>query len=170
MKNSGSISPKIKLTTSRKHGKGLFAKEEMRKGEKIIDLLKSIGRFLTNEEADKIYDKFGDYMLQIDDDLFYAATNESELENCYFINHSCNPNCGIDGELRLVAIRDIKVGEEITFDYAMSESSDYSFKCNCGNANCRKIITGNDWKIEKLQKQYKGYFSNYLHKKICQTN
>jgi len=39
-------------------------------------------------------------------------------------------------------------------------------KCNCGSKNCQKIITGNDWKIPELQERHKGYFSDYLAKKM----
>jgi len=63
-------------------------------------------------------------------------------------------------------MRDIEPGEELTFDYAMTESTQYSLKCECGAKNCRKLVTGDDWKILKLQKKYCGYFSNYLQEKI----
>ena len=89
-----------------------------------------------------------------------------EWEEADFINHSCNPNCGIKGHLQIVAMRDIESGEEITFDYAMTESSDYSMDCKCGAKNCRKTITGNDWKLPILQKRYNGYFSNYIQIKL----
>lgn len=52
----------------------------------------------------------------------------------------------------------------------MQESSKFELKCKCGSKNCRKIIRGDDWKIKKLQKKYKGYFSDYLQKKIDKLN
>jgi uncharacterized protein len=67
----------------------------------------------------------------------------------------------------LVALRDIKAGEELTFDYAMSDGSPYDeFECCCGSANCRKKVTGNDWKLPGLWEKYKGYFSPYLARRI----
>jgi len=72
----------------------------------------------------------------------------------------------IKDKLKIVARKDIDVGEEITIDYAMMESSDYSFKCNCGFLKCRGVVTGNDWKIPELQNRYSGYFSGYLQEKI----
>lgn len=159
------ISFKVKLSKS-KNGKGLFALEKTRKGELIIDFSKGPGKFLTTKEADKFYEKDNDYMIQVDDDLFFAVTDQEELEDADFLNHSCNPNCGIDGTLRIIAMRDIEPGEEITFDYAMCESSDYKMECNCGSSDCRKVITGNDWKIDELQKRYKRFFSYYLEKRI----
>lgn len=160
------ISPKVKIGKS-KIGKGLFVLKKIHKGELIIDFTKGPGKFLTTKEADKLYEKGNDYMIQIDDDLFFVATNKEELEDADFLNHSCNPNCGIKGTLRIVAMRDIKTGEEITFDYAMCESSDYKMRCNCRSSNCRKVITGNDWKIKELQKKYKGFFSDYLKNRIA---
>src|SRR5215510_13696998 len=75
---------------------------------------------------------------------------------------------GYDYMIQVDAMRDIQPGEEITFDYAMTESSDYSMPCKCGREYCRGIITGNDWKNGKLQQKYAGYFSEYLNKKIFQ--
>ena len=98
--------------------------------------------------------------------LFYGATNLNELEEADFLNHSCNPNCGVRNKLEIIAMREINKDEEVTIDYAMTESFKYKMKCNCGMSNCRKIITGKDWKINKLQEKYKEFFSKYLKKKI----
>jgi len=160
------ISPKIKVGMSKKTGNGLFAIEKINKDEVVGDYTGGFGEFLDTKEADKIYDKGLDHMIQVDDDLFFAATDKSEIEEADLFNHSCNPNCGIKDKLKIVAMRDIEVGEEVTIDYAMMESSEYSFACHCGSANCRKVVTGNDWKIPQLQKRYAGYFSEYLEKKI----
>jgi len=89
----------------------------------------------------------------------------------YYINHSCNPNSGIKGQNFIVSMNNINKNEQITFDYAMclfslTKKADYSFKCLCGEKNCRKLITSNDWKILSLQKKYKGYFQWYLQNKI----
>ena len=51
------------------------------------------------------------------------------------MNHSCDPNCGIVGAVLLVAMRDIEPGDEICFDYAMTDTDDYDeFECTCGTA------------------------------------
>lgn len=159
------ITPKIRIRKGR-NGKGLFALKKIRKGELIIDFTKGPGKFLITKEADKLYEEGNDYVIQIGDDLFFAAANREELENADFINHSCTPTCGINGTLKIVAMRDIKPKEEVTIDYAMCESSEYKMECNCGSSSCRKIITGNGWKKKELQKKYKGFFSDYLKKRI----
>lgn len=49
-----------------------------------------------------------------------------------FLNHSCSPNCRVDGRL-LVALRDLAAGEELTFDYNATEwSLATPFPCACG--------------------------------------
>ena len=63
------------------------------------------------------------HSIQIDDDLYMVGPDEQE-EADYF-NHSCAPNTGVVGNILLVAMRDIAAGEEICFDYAMSDAADY---------------------------------------------
>jgi len=83
------------------------------------------------------------------------------------INHSCLPNCGLRNATQLITMRDIAVGEELTYDYAMSDTSDYDeFECACRSDNCRVRITGNDWKLLDLQTRYQQIFSPYVQRKI----
>ncbi len=84
------------------------------------------------------------------------------------VNHSCNPNCGINlnksGAHDFIAIRTIEIGDEVTFDYAMRNYDIEYFpnKCCCGASNCRGSITG--WKDlpDSLKLNYKGYVAPYL--------
>lgn len=163
-------SPKVEMRQSVVHGKGLFAKESISAGEIVVNFDGGRGQFITLVEADSLYDRGNDHMIQVGENLFFAAVSDSDMETEDLINHSCNPNCGIHGSLCIVAMRNIAVNEEITFDYAMSESSQYHVVCKCGNNNCRKIITGDDWKIKKLQNKYRGFFSDYLQQKIDSLN
>lgn len=160
------ISPKVKIGDSKRSGKGLFAVDKIRKDEVAADYAGGLGEYVDSKKADELFRQGHDHMIQVDDDLFFAAVKEGDFEDADYINHSCDPNCGIKDRLKIVAMRDIEPGEEITIDYAMMESSDYGFECNCGSENCRKIVTGNDWKIKELQKKYNGYFSDYLQRKI----
>jgi hypothetical protein len=58
-----------------------------------------------------------------------------------FANHSCDPNAGITGNRRLVAIRPIGPGEEIRFDYSTTMDEDYwTLPCSCGAATCRGVV------------------------------
>lgn len=57
------------------------------------------------------------------------------------INHSCEPNVGIDGSRCFVAIRDIAPEEELTFDYSITDDeSDWEMTCLCGSTHCRKTV------------------------------
>ena len=84
------------------------------------------------------------------------------------INHSCDPNCGIQvndtGAHDIIARRMIEVDEEITFDYSMRNYviSFFPKQCMCGSDNCRGKITG--WKDLSNEKknEYKGFVAPYL--------
>ncbi|MEO8610830.1 MAG: SET domain-containing protein-lysine N-methyltransferase [Chloroflexota bacterium] len=103
--------------------------------------------------------------VQVEDDLFLVPIKQGEPAD--FINHSCNPNAGLNGQIALVAMRDIAAGEEICYDYAMSDGSAYDeFECQCGEAACRHRVTGHDWRLPELQQRYRGYFSPYLQRRI----
>jgi hypothetical protein len=66
-----------------------------------------------------------------------------------------------------VALREITVGEEVTFDYATCMTASFGdFDCLCGAANCRGRITGEDWKLPELQTRLRGYFQPYIEAKI----
>ena len=160
------ISPKLQDAPSPIQGGGLFAVVPIAKGELLLDFTAYKDRYVTAQGADHLYEGGFDHLLQIDDDRFILTVQGNEPAKYGHVNHSCDPNCGIRGSVEFVAMRDIKRGEEITIDYAMIDSSDYKIECKCDSAQCRGIITGNDWKSLELQKRYVGYFSEYLRKKI----
>lgn len=83
------------------------------------------------------------------------------------INHSCDPNCGMRSATTIVTMRDIAADEELTFDYAMSDASDYDeFNCNCGTTLCRGRVQADDWMLDTLRHRYRGFFSPYIQRKI----
>ena len=159
-------SPKVEVKDSGIKGRGVFAKEKILKGEVVFDFSKGKGKMISGAEMDKLCAEGRDYGIQIGDDLFFAATDDSEMEAGDYLNHSCDANLGIKDSLKMVARRDIEPGKEVAFDYAMSETSDYKMDCRCGKPNCRKVVTGEDWKRKDLQERYSGYFSDYVAKKI----
>ena len=65
-------------------------------------------------------------------------------DDCKFLNHSCDPNVFLDTEnLQLVALKDLKVGEYLTFFYPSTEwDMAEPFKCVCESKNCLKEIRG----------------------------
>lgn len=106
--------------------------------------------------------------LPISDDYVIGANSlEEENDIKLYNNHSCRPNCRLRGEITFVAIKDIAKREELTIDYAFVDNERYRFKCNCGEKNCRKIITGYDWQIDSIQSRYsRKHFSSYIQSKI----
>jgi SET domain-containing protein len=161
------LSPKLEPRNSEKHGKGIFAIQDISKDETMAIFG---GHIITREERNLLPENIGHISIGIDDDLFIGPISENELDDADWFNHSCEPNAGLRGQITLVAMRDIKSGEEITFDYCMSCSQigdkRILFNCDCGLSNCRKEITNQDWRMPGLQKKYKGYFSTFVQKNI----
>ena len=160
------ISDKIEIRHSGIDNVGMFAIAKIKKGE--IVYIKG-GHVLHRDEL-FTSGTINSY-LPISDEYFVGAISaEEEKDVKLYNNHSCNPNCGMRGEITFVAIRDIEVGEELTVDYAFIDNEDYSFECHCGSDNCRHTITGYDWKIKELQEKYYPYFAQYLKEKIDRIN
>jgi uncharacterized protein len=164
MKNLSYRSSKTEIKESRIHGKGLFAKEKITKGEIIA--IKG-GRILSRAEWRGLEPELGSAEIQISEQFFIAPANREEREgSMLYTNHSCEPNIGIQGQIVLVAMRDIGPGEELTHDWAMTDDLDYEIDCNCAASQCRRKITGKDWMRKDLQEKYAGYFSWYIQSKI----
>jgi hypothetical protein len=142
------------------YGSGLYATKGIRRNSLIV----AFSGYLV-----PLCDEVGDSGIQVFDDL--VLVNYYKKDPANFINHSCDPNLGLKGQIFLYSLRDIKKNEQLTFDYSTclfsnSPKSKYVMKCMCGSKNCRKLVSSNDWKIPALQKKYKGYFQSYLQEKI----
>jgi hypothetical protein len=157
------LSPKAAPHEAGLKGMGSFAAEPIAAGETIA----AFGGYVVSpEQLAELSEDVQSRSIQIDEALFLAPNVEPEPGD--FVNHSCEPNCGIRGSIMVVAMRDIAVGEEITFDYAMCDSSPYDeFVCECGEPTCRRLITGGDWLLPELQQKYDGWFSSYLAVRIA---
>lgn len=162
------LNPKLKVKKTVKYDLGTFAQEDIKKGDLLLVLS---GYVMKLSEEEKLPGTLSDNGIQVTEDFSLCVSKKEELGGINFFNHSCDPNVGIKGQIFLVAMKDIKKGEEATFDYAMTLSRSknakpYRLKCLCGKKNCRGVITDDDWKDKKLQKKYKGYFQYYLQEKI----
>jgi len=72
----------------------------------------------------------------------------------WYFNHACNGNVGFNRAGDFVALRSIKRGKELTYDYGLAESNPrFKMRCECGAKGCRKMITGNDWKQKEFRKK-----------------
>jgi len=156
------MSPKLKIKRS-DHGKSVFAQEKVFKNEAVAVFG---GVVLTKQQVLALPQELISCVLQIEDNLWLSSLTNIQATD--YINHSCEPNTGFKGQITLVAMRDIEVGEEITFDYAMVVSEWVGMDpitCNCG-PSCRKIVLADDWNKKQLQEKYKGYFATYLQDKM----
>ena len=158
-------SPKTRVRASPIHGRGLFATRSIRRGEVVA--VKG-GHILDRRALGRSPARDVVAYIQIGDDVYIGAMTSREVRrNKLFLNHSCEPNVGIRGEITFVALRDIAPGEELTYDWAMEEHGRTRTRCACRAPSCRKILTGRDWTIPVLQRRYRGHFSAYLAAKIA---
>jgi len=156
------MSPKLAPADVASAGRGSYARVEISPGEVVVAFGGKVvaGNVFATLPADRRA-----LSIQIADDLYLVGPEQAEPHD--MVNHSCDPNCGIMGSILLVAIRPIAVGEELCYDYAMSDGSPYDeFDCSCGTARCRRRVTGNDWSRPELIERYRGWYSAYLQARI----
>jgi SET domain-containing protein len=157
---SSYLSPKLQAR-SKTYGHGIFAKEPLAKDEVLAVFGGSVHPW---EAFSALPERERSLSLQVEENLFLVPDKIGDGD---YVNHSCDPNAGLSGQIALVAMRDIQSGEEVCFDYAMSDTTPYDeFECECGAPNCRGRVTGNDWRIPALQERYAGYFIPYVQRRI----
>jgi uncharacterized protein len=157
-------SPKTDVRPSPIHGTGLFAKLAIARGE--IVAVKG-GHVLTDAQWAGVGPALGPAEIQISEDLVIAPVDQTERDDSMlYTNHSCDPNLAIQGQIVLVAMRDVAPGEELTIDWATTDDGDYEMQCRCGSARCRGTITGKDWMKPELQEKYRGWFCWFLQRKL----
>jgi hypothetical protein len=157
------LNPKVEARPVGEKGWGSFAVEPVNAGETVaafggcVVTAAALAEFSADRQSRSI---------QVDADLYLVSGETPEPGD--MLNHSCEPNCGLLGQMVLVAMRDIPPGEELCFDYAMCDASDYDeFRCLCDQPTCRGIVTGSDWRDPLLQEKYAGWFSPYLVRRIA---
>jgi SET domain-containing protein len=136
----------IEVRESLLHGLGVFARQRIRKGTRIIEYL---GERVSHTEADRRYEHKDaadahTFLFIVDArTVIDAGVDGNEAR---FINHGCEPNCEsvIEGRRVFIdALRAIEPGEELTYDYQIQREPDDPpdvdtiFACHCGSARCR---------------------------------
>jgi uncharacterized protein len=139
MKGKGNplcIRPKIVIKDTKKYGKGVFADEDIKKGQ-FIHILS--GEKISSNDLIK---KVQHGKEKIDDPLQIGKKTYIDLDLLSrSFNHSCNPNAGIRKKSEMFALENIRKGEEITYDYSATIAPTiWNMKCKCGAKNCRKIL------------------------------
>ncbi|OUW11448.1 MAG: SET domain-containing protein-lysine N-methyltransferase [Candidatus Pelagibacter sp. TMED166] len=146
-----------KIKKSNIDNKGLCASKNIKTETRIIQY---VGKLISKRETEK-NPKFDNekaiYLFNVN--KRYDLDGDFNWNIARLINHSCNPNCEVEGkglELWITSIKDIKKGEELTYDYGFSFDSDYKqFPCKCKSKNCVGYIVreGSRWRINKKFKK-----------------
>lgn len=163
------LSKKTEKRTSSLHGTGLFARLPIARDE--IVAVKG-GHILTQAEwtaLEPIVGLAGE--VHVATDLVIAPRTAEEYSGSMMhLNHACDPNVGVEGQIVFIAVREIAADEELVLDYAMMDDHEDEMACRCQSEECREIVTGKDWQRPELQRKYRGYFSAYLEKRISKLN
>lgn len=143
---------------------GLFAARDIQKGEVVCDFSESGEDFLTNEEFGNLSSELQQKVIGFtfgtqDGYLIDKGLDFNTMPTSHYANHSCDGNIGFDGDGNFIALRDIKRGEEITYDYALVDSNPrLRMECLCESASCRGLVTGDDWKDSGFQEKHRAHF------------
>jgi hypothetical protein len=157
------LSPKLTVwPCPEKNGRAVYAREALTKGELVAVFG---GRIVGEAAARALPPELRRFVLQVEEGRFLAPLDT--IDPAEYINHCCHPNTGLSGQIALVALRDIAAGEEITFDYATSDSSDFlGFACICDKSPCRGRVAAEDWRRPDVRARNRGHFSPYLQRRI----
>jgi SET domain-containing protein len=138
--------PFFEVRHSRVHGRGVFALRRIRKGTNIIEYL---GERVSHELADERYagkDPMDGHTFLFTVDAKTVIDAGVSGNEARFVNHGCDPNCQtvqIGKRIFIEAIRTIRPGEELAYDYRIQRDADdpadvdIVFRCLCGAKNCR---------------------------------
>ncbi len=156
---------RIQTRRSGVHGKGVFAVQDLAEGETLIEY---VGEIINWKEALRRHphdpkDPNHTFYFHIDEDHVIDAKHGGNSSR--WINHSCKPNCEADeegGRVFIKALRNIKAGEELFYDYGLIIDAPYTKKllaeypCWCGAKNCRGTLLApkdDDKKSKKSKKK-----------------
>jgi SET domain-containing protein len=136
----------IRVKHSKVHGQGVFATRKIPAGTKIIEYQ---GKRITEKQADK---RFGMDPENPHHTFFFSLENGKLIDggdqgnDARWINHACDPNCEAKeekGRVFIHALRDIRRGEELCYDYGliidqrMTKKLKADYECRCGSPQCR---------------------------------
>jgi len=117
-------------------GLGLYSNIQIKKGEFVIEYT---GRRLTSKEANE---KGGKYLFEINSRFTIDGSGRDNLAR--YINHSCRPNCESrikNNHILIFSIKEIKPGEELTYNYGKEYFNEYikPFGCKCAYCKTKKL-------------------------------
>lgn len=145
----------IEIKKSKIHGTGVFASKDIPKGTKVIEY---VGEIISKEESDKRADAHFDrhkkdkenngavYIFELNDT--HDIDGDVPWNPAKYINHSCDPNCETEitnDEIWIVSIKDIKKGEEISYNYCYDIDDFEEHPCRCGSEKCPGYIVDEEY-------------------------
>jgi SET domain-containing protein len=133
----------IEFRASPIHGTGGFAAQDIAASSRVIEY---VGRKIDKQESRRQCQLHNPFIFYLDSDT--DLDGQVEWNPARFLNHSCSPNCEaerIDGGIWIVAKRDIRAGEEITFNYGYDLESFRDYPCRCGAPNCVGYIVAEEF-------------------------
>ncbi len=145
---------KYHIGKSKINGKGIILDQDIKKDE-VIFLFR--GREVVHTNGDWFH---GPNWLQVGYAKWIAPKPGSPGE---YLNHSCSPTAGVHGKNKIVAMRPLKKGDEVTIDYALSETYPlWHMHCRCKAKNCRKVVKPYQDMPGWRMKKYIPYTSQYI--------
>lgn len=127
--------PLVEAKKSDIHGYGAYARKKIRNKKRIIEY---VGPKITKKEAaDAISKNLNEYVFTLNDDVDIDGSVDWNIAR--YINHSCDPNCEsdiIEDRVWIIAIRSIKEGEELTYNYGYDLEDFETRLCGCGAKKC----------------------------------
>jgi SET domain-containing protein len=116
------------------HGTGVFARADIAEGTRVIEY---VGERLDKDESLRRRQDGNFFVFTVTDE--FDIDGAVEWNPARFINHSCAPNCEAqeeDEHIWIIAVRDIKAGEELSFNYGYDIQDYEEHACRCGAASC----------------------------------
>jgi SET domain-containing protein len=116
------------------HGTGGFAKTDIAAGMWVIEYT---GEKITKDESLLRCEAGNEFVFSLGDE--WDLDGSVVWNPARFLNHSCEPNCAterIEGRIWIIALRDIRAGEELTFNYGYSLDDYREHQCRCGTTGC----------------------------------
>ena len=145
-----------RVKKSKIDNQGIYANKNIKTGTRIIYYK---GKIITKKETEKNPKYDNDkaiYLFNLNSK--YDLDGDFKYNTARLINHSCDPNCEVTGTGHRVwvhSIKDIKKGEEFSYDYGFSYDEDFkNYPCRCGSRKCCGYIVreGSRWRIKKNKK------------------
>jgi uncharacterized protein len=142
----------LQIRGSRIQGLGVFAVREIAAGTKLLPYL---GKCIDRAEYAGRRDKT--YCFEMGEERVVDGT--STWNPAGFFNHSCEPNCEswvIDDAIWIVTRREIKAGEELTFNYGYGLDHLHQNRCHCGAPGCVGYIVAESLFPEVKRRRQRG--------------